>query len=232
MELVFIPGGEFKMGGPGEFDGKPIHEQQVKGFWLGKYEVTNEQYGKFIVAARTSRKATGHREPSFWDIAKYNQPKHPVVGVSWDDAVAYCKWAGGRLPTEAEWEYAARGGKQFEYATSTGKLSPDLANYEGVEGKDKWEYTSPVGSFPPNPFGLYDMSGNVWEWCSSLYEPYPYKADDGREDLESRGPRVLRGCAFNVIRRYGRCAVRRRDYPHYRFFGIGFRLCASPFQSL
>jgi len=122
-----------------------------------------------------------------WDNDRYNGPRHPVAGVSWRDAVAYCKWAGGRLPTEAEWEYAACGGRQYEHGTSTGRLSDRLANTGRGPG------TTPVGSYPPNPFGLYDMCGNVYEWCSSLCKPYPYRSDDGREDPGADGGRVMRG---------------------------------------
>jgi len=219
-ELVFISGGAFKMGGTGEHDGKPVHEQQVEGFWLGRSEVTNAQYGKFL-------EATDHRVPRYWDDDKYNQPDQPVVSVTWHDAIAYCNWAGVRLPTEAEWEYAARGGKQYEYGTSTGELSHDLANYEGSGGKDTWnDRTAPVGSFPANPFSLYDMCGNVLEWCSSLYKPYPYKADDGREDVAAEGWRVLRGGAFDSTL-LARCVYRDRSDPDNRDPHVGFRLCAS-----
>jgi len=219
-ELVFVPGGTFTMGGAEKFDGKPIHDQQVEGFWLGKHEVTNGQYRRFV-------KATGHRAPKSWNDSRFNQPKHPV-GVDWHDAVTYCKWAGGRLPTEAEWEYAARGGKQHEYGTATGERNHDLANTLGVDGKDKWEFNSPVGSFPPNPFGLYDMCGNRWEWCSSLDKPYPYKADDGREDLRRRGRRVLRGGAsHNDSDYFGRCALRYTQFPDDEAASTGIRLAAT-----
>ena len=111
-------------------------------------------------------------------------------------------------------------------------MSHALANYDGVEGKDKWERASPVGSFFPNPLGLCDMCCNVWEWCSSLEEPYPYKADDGREDPQGKEPRVLRGGAFYGNPRVARCAYRYESNPGSRYDSIGFRLCASPFQSL
>ena len=249
-EMVFIPGGEFMMGANrpvlarlpfGLLDripwvGEGIHERAlvaenasprhrvvVDGFWVYAYEVTNEQYAKSI-------QVTGRREPPCWGDCRFNQPRQPVVGVSWHDAVAYCEWAGGRLPTEAEWEYVARGGKQYEYATSTGKLTHHTAeaNIAGTGGMDKWERSSPVGSFPANPFGLYDLSGNVYEWCSSLYEPYPYKVDDGRENVKDEARiRVLRGGAFLSPHWLASTAVRIRDGPANRHYLIGFRVCAS-----
>jgi iron(II)-dependent oxidoreductase len=113
--------------------------------------------------------ATDYEAPSYWNDSKFNAPNHPVVGVSWDDAVAYANWAGKRLPTEAEWEKSARGGlvgKKYPWGDT---LTHDDANYSGTGGKDKWEHTSPVGSFASNGYGLYDMAGNVWEWCADWY---------------------------------------------------------------
>jgi len=111
--------------------------------------------------------ATGHREPPFWHtpILPENEPTHPVVGVAWHDAMAYAKWAGGRLPTESEWEYAARGGLSDKRYPWGNRMNHDDANYEGIGGKDEWRFTAPVRSFAANGYGLYDMAGSVWEWC-------------------------------------------------------------------
>ena len=126
-------------------------------FYMDVYEVTVGQYKQFV-------NATGHGPLS--DISKYSPAdNYPVVSVNWNDAKAYCDWAGKRLPTEVEWEYAARGGllgKQYPWGDN---IMRDLANYKGIGGKDKWEYCAPVGSFNPNGYGLYDMAGNVGEWC-------------------------------------------------------------------
>ncbi len=166
--MVLIPAGEFQMGSNyGDGDEKPVHTVYLDAFYIDKYEVTNAQYKKFM-------DATGYKAPEYWNDPDLNKPDHPVVGVSWYDAVAYAEWAGKRLPTEAEWEKAARGGlvgKRYPWGDS---ISHDDANYDGTGGKDRWEYTSPVGSFAPNGYGLYDMAGNVWEWCSDWYYRFYY----------------------------------------------------------
>ena len=121
--------------------------------------------------------ATGHRKPAFFHQA-LTQPNHPVVGVSWRDALAYAKWTGKRLPTEAEWEKAARGGVEGLRYPWGNEITHDDANYDGISGRDGWEFTSPVGSFPPNGNGLYDMGGNVWELCLDEFKEgfYPSSA--------------------------------------------------------
>ena len=220
--MVWIPGGKFMMARDTREENNMGHPVAVEGFWLGRYEVTNEQYALFL-------QATEYWEPDFWDDPDYNQPKSPVVGITWEDALAYCEWAGVRLPTEAEWEYAAAAGeKQYPYGTATGELNHDLANYAGVRGKDRWEYTSPVGSFSPNPFGLCDMAGNAWEWCSSIMKPLPYLQTDGREDLEeTRELRIMRGGAWVYGSDY--CHVSDRHYHRQdlRFDYAGFRVALS-----
>jgi len=162
-------------------------------------------------------KATGQPKPVYWEDANFNDPKQPVVAVSWDDAQAYCKWAGARLPTEAEWEYAARAGKQFEYGTATGQLEPQLANY--FSGRSK-----PVGSYPPNPFGLYDLAGNACEWCADWYDKYP--GAQVTSDAFGQRFRVQRGGSWGSDVCLLRCSDRSRGTAVGRFDSVGFR-CVS-----
>ena len=193
-------------------------------FWLYRYEVTNSQYAQFLAQ-------TGHPPQTFWNNwspdlrARFSQPDQPVPGVTWYDARAYCEWAGARLPTEAEWEYAARAGQQLEHPTATGVLSPQLASVFG-EG-DGYEYAAPVGRFPPNPFGLYDLCGNVFEWCSSKGWSYPYRSDDGREDPGGTDTRVSRGggCYYTWFALWYRSSWRNHAGPGTASYAIGFR-CA------
>ncbi|MCX8035738.1 MAG: formylglycine-generating enzyme family protein [Candidatus Sumerlaeia bacterium] len=221
--LVFIAGGEFTMGSDkGDEDEKPPHKVTVKSFWLGKYEVTNRQFAPFYDLGEVP-------EPLHWGEVGYNDPQQPIVGLIWESAVSYCKWAGLRLPSEAEWEYAAAAGKQFEYPTATGAISHDLANIRGVGGKDKWEGPAPVGQFPPTPFGLYDMAGNAWEWTSSIWKPYPYVTDGSREnfDEDNREMQVMRGGSWGYSESYCRTARRRRFASWLTYDWAGFRVACD-----
>jgi formylglycine-generating enzyme required for sulfatase activity len=219
--LVWIPGGEFIMGrDDGPEDEKPAHKQVVQGLWMGRYEVTNAQYTKFMQGQPV-------RPPMFWEDANYNQPDQPVVGVTWMEAKAYCDWAAVRMPTECEWEYAAAGGKQLKYPTATGEISHDLANFRGTGGRDKWEYTSPVGSFPANPFGLYDMAGNGWDFTFTRFAAYPYSATDGRE-VDQRGSlRELRGGCWFYPAEYCLTTQRHRFASHLRYDYSSIRVALS-----
>ena len=186
--MVQIPAGEFQMGSNDGYNNeKPVHTVYLNAFYIDRYEVTNAQYKKFM-------DAKGYKAPT-WNYSNFNAPNQPVVGVSWNDAIAYAEWADERLPTEAEWEKSARGGlvgKKYPWGDN---LTHNDANYWGTSGKDKWKYASPVGSFAPNGYGLYDMAGNVWEWCADWYnESYytnsPRQNPTGPSSGESR---VARG---------------------------------------
>ena len=250
MEFVWVEGGCYEMGdtfGDGDSNEKPVHTVCVDGFWMGKYEVTVGQYLRCV--------DDGACPPPEWleKGSKYNihtgssnyykkmgysltGKNYPIVGVSWNNAKAFAAWLSRktgrpfRLPTEAEWEYAARSrGRKVKYATSTGNLSHDLANYSGTGGRDRWKYTSPAGSFPPNPLGLYDMSGNVWEWCEDIYSGKAYKYHSRNNPIYtgSGSNRVIRGGSWNYIPRSVRCANRYDYTPGYRDFNLGFRLASE-----
>jgi len=219
--LIWIPGGEFTMGSDrGQEDERPAHKVTVQGFWLGKLEVTNEQYRRFL-------RAEGATRPYHADDPNYSDPNQPVVGVTWREAEDYCQWAGLRLPTEAEWEYGARAGTTAEYPTQAGTISHALGNVRGVAGPDKWECTSPVGRFPPNALGLYDMAGNAWEWTSSAFLPYPYKDDDEHEGQKPGVLRVLRGGAWCFPPEYCRTTHRHRFAAHLRCDYPGIRVAMT-----
>jgi len=211
----------------------------VEAFYLDRYEVTNALFEMFIKA--TGHRTRAEREGWGWVLvrnvngATWRAPTgpgstavstHPVVQVSWEDAKAYCQWAGKRLPTEAEWEYAARGtdGRKYPWGNSFESNRADFSNR-----------VAPVGSYPSgaSPFGILDMAGSVYEWVSSLYKPYPYSATDGREDPNASGERVLRGGAWDMGSEDGpekiRFAGRGAYEPFFSTEYIGFR-CAQEVQ--
>ena len=220
--MVLIPVGEFEMGSnDGKDDEKPVHTVYLDAFYIDKYEVINEQYKKFM-------DATGHKAPGFWNDSKLNDPKQPVMAVDWDDANAYAEWAGKRLPTEAEWEKSARGGLVGKKYPLGDTLTHDDANYFGTGGKARWEYTAPVGSFAPNGYGLYDMAGNVSEWCADWYdESYYTNSPKQNPTGPSSGKwRVLRGGSWYDSDDAILCvAYRSYDYyfPTNVYLHVGFR---------
>jgi formylglycine-generating enzyme required for sulfatase activity len=198
LPYTWIEPGEFWMGAApddteAEADEKPRHRVRITmGFWLGETPVTVASYKRFA-------QDKGRKMPPAPDFnSEWNKDDHPVVSVTWDDATAYCEWAGGRLPTEAEWEYAARGGKDGLKYPWGNEITPQNANYSGSKRKG----TSPVHSYPPNAWGLYDMAGNVWEWIADWYGKDYYASLTSHTPPENpRGPqsgtvRVLRGGSF------------------------------------
>ncbi len=221
-KMVVIPAGRFRMGdiqGDGDDDEKPVHRVSIKQFAMGKYEVTFAEYDQFAEA--TSRNKA--------DDSGWGRGNRPVINVSWDDAVAYAEWLSQqtgkeyRLPTEAEWEYAARAGTDTKYWWGN-DIGSNKANCYGDRCGDRFEYTSPIGSFTANPFGLYDTVGNVYEWTCSEYEnEYSGKEKQCISKNRARLP-VIRGGSWLNVPRGVRAASRYWGSHDYRNSGVGFRL--------
>lgn len=219
--LVLIPGGEFVMGTGGEGDNSPEHKVRIDPFYIDKYEVTNARYYKFC-------EETGRDLPEFWGMEKFHcgleYPDHPVVGVSWYDASAYAEWAGKRLPSEAEWEYAARGSLPGKKFPNGNKLDKDAANF-------KSDGTAPVGSYPPNQYGLHDMAGNVVEWVNDFYDKDYYKVSphDNPKGPEEGKFHVIRGGGWHSGKSCVTVDRRNCLIPGWVDFNVGFR-CAKDFK--
>jgi formylglycine-generating enzyme required for sulfatase activity len=194
-------------------DEKRVHRVTMSSFWMDGYEVTVEQFRRFCTE-------TGRQFP---EQPSWNGENHPVVNVTWDDANAYCEWAGERLPTEAEWEYAARGGLEGKKYPWGDSFDSSKANRDGKE--DGYEYTSPVGSFPANGYGLHDMAGNAREWCRDWYGDYSPGSGSNPQGPASGDMRVLRGGSWDDIPKTLRVSCRDGNYPDSRS-DIGFR-CAK-----
>jgi len=237
-EMIAIPACDFTMGGTdaNAFDNeKPVGKVFVAAFHMGKYEVTNAQFAAFLNAngGRTKDDSgddwvdVHHSDFQLAQEGRQWKPKvgkehHPVVDVTWFGATAYAQWAGARLPTEAEWEKAARGtdGRTYPWGS---KWDPSKGNFTGQ--------TAAVGTFPgdKSPYGCMDMGGNVCEWVSSQYRPYPYRSDDGREDLNDKtARRVIRGGDVNYDGgQLARAAYRSRLEPAHGYGVLGFRLART-----
>ena len=204
--MVLISAGGFQIGSEYGHASGPAHTAHVDAFYIDIYEITNAQYQKFI-------SATGHREPAWWLHAEYNRPNQPVVGVSWDDAKAYCRWTNKRLPTEVEWEKAGRGGLEGLRYPWRGAINEHLANYNYAIGKPM-----PVGNYEPNGYRLYDVIGNVAEWCADVYDTTGFSS--GRW-------RIVRGGSWSDDVPSLGCAVRDHEPPKLRYDFIGFRCVQS-----
>ncbi|MCP3920020.1 MAG: SUMF1/EgtB/PvdO family nonheme iron enzyme [bacterium] len=210
-DLVRIPAGTFLMG-----ENEEQHEVELAEFHLATHPVTNEQYARFLKANPDAS------EPEVWGDSRYNQPNQPVVGVSWDEANAYCDWAGLVLPTEAQWERACRAETTTTYWSGDDEADLDRV---GWYGKNSGGRLHPVAEKPPNPFGLYDVHGNVWEWCLDWYGGYEKqpRPGDGARHLEGGSHRVYRGGSFADGALLARSAYRYYAPPGSRLDALGFR---------
>ena len=255
--MALIPGGTFRMGADSEFPFEgPVHPVTVKGFWMDKHEVTVAEFGRFVKATGYKTEAEKYGWGGVFDPkvgswtkgdgadwrfpdgpGKPAQPEEPVTQVSHADAAAYARWAKKRLPTEAEWEYAARGGQSGQTYIWGDDLRPKgktVANWwqgtfpERDTGEDGYHGRAPVGKYAPNRYGLYDMAGNVWEWCADWFGDEYYRQSPATDPA---GPaqgeeRVIRGgswmCSENYCRGF-RAAARSRSAPDSGLNNLGFR---------
>ncbi len=227
--------------------GTPQHTITLAEYAISRYPIINAEFAHFVEgggydereywteAGWQHKERESWTQPGFWEDAQWNAPSQPVVGVSWYEAFAYCRWLSAktgrdyRLPTEAEWEKAARGTEGRRYPWGNEWDASRCNNSE--TGLNR---TTPVGQYPDgdSPDGVSEMVGQVWEWCSSKYggtdesKPqfgYPYRPDDGREELEGVSTRILRGGAWNDGVGWSRCDNRRGVVPWNRDFDRGFR---------
>lgn len=251
--MARVPGGPFTMGADrvGEGDEHPAHEVTIPAFFLDLTEVTNEAWARCLLAkACPPPDATSARKNGFGGDEAFRGPKQPVSAVSWDEARAYCAWLGKRLPTEAEWEKAARSADRRRFPWGNDEPTPAHAVFSGTG------ITQPVGTHPlgDGPYGHHDLAGNVWEWVEDVYDPYAYKrpgaasgkggtceqAHEACDDLRAHGKkgftgsnpipteceRVLRGGAFNYPGPGLRASNRVHHPGRYHLVMSGFR-CAK-----
>ena len=228
MEMVLVPSGEFLMGSPageGDDDEHPQHRVMLDGFWIDRTEVNNAQYGKCV-------KAGACRASGCADESNFNGANQPVVCVGWEQAKDYCHWAGGRLPTEAGWEKAARGTDGREYPWGDEEATCERANYDGCVGRTWAVGSKPAGA---SPYGALDMAGNVQEWVADRYGAGYYARSPQRNPTgpgpDSGDARVVRGGSWNYSRNLVRSAYRDYIAPTYTNLNIGFRCSVSSTSS-
>lgn len=229
-EFVRIPGGTFTMGSPpgvGDYDERPCQEITLDSFSFGRYPATNAQYERFL------HENPDVPKPEYWGDRRFNQPQQPVVGVSWYEAKNFCNWLGPNvtLPTEAQWEYACRAGTTTRY--SFGEDAAALDHF-GWYKENSGSQSQPVGQKEPNPFGLYDMHGNVFEWCEdrtnsnagradSYKNTKPRSVDGLRQRPRRFAYRIIRGGSWNVDSTETRSACRYTFDHVVRDNEVGFR---------
>jgi eukaryotic-like serine/threonine-protein kinase len=247
-EMMLVPAGEFLMGSSdadpkASDDEKPQHTVYLDAFWIDRTEVTNVQYAQFLNALGTHTGACGgqdcaetKREDKYSHILRSSQDgrylvesgfkDHPVTQVSWYGAQAYCTWVGVRLPTEAEWEKAARGADGRSYPWGNDPPDCDKTQYGDCSGM-----TEPVGSKPSgaSPYGVLDMAGNVWEWVADWYDSAYYGSSPARNPPgpDSGERKTFRGGSWGYLPTFIRTTDRARNRPTYAGFNVGFRCAAT-----
>jgi len=225
--MVSIPAGLFTRGTiAGGFDEQPVKRVRLDGYAIDKYEVTNHQYAAFVAA--TNHRKAGPPSRYAKNMARMRGANQPVVYVSWNDADAYCRWKGKRLPTEAEWEKAMRGGDKRLWPWGN-EVDPLATNW--AVARDGYDVTAPVGSFPRDvsPFGVADGAGNVIEWVADWYgeDVYGTPADRNPKGPEFGTYKVLRGGAYTTSGTDVRVTSRSKMVPDFRDETIGFRCAVS-----
>lgn len=227
--MVLVPAGTFTMGAPdeiGDKDEHPQHDVHLKDFYMDQYEVTVERYQRFL-------NENNRAEPKYWDqVVLSRDGQKPVVGIAWHDARDYCQWAGKRLPTEAEWEKAARGTDHRTYPWGNDAPNSSIAHFGKVYEPEKTyeEKLKEVGSFDhgQSPYGVYDMVGNVWEWVEDWYGKDYYQKSPGKNPLgpSSGEMKVIRGGSWYSDQRFLRSTLRGWFLPTSRIASYGGR-CAK-----
>ena len=238
--MGLIPGGEFKMGSNNTSTKQPVHIVHLDAFYMDQHEVTNAEYKAFVLASpewQKERIDRGLHEGTYledWNGNSYPEGKadHPVIWVSWYAVLAYAEWTGKRLPTEAEWEFAARDGLANQNYPWGSSIDVSRANYNENVGS-----TTAVGTYPANNYGLYDMAGNVWEWCLDQYQSDFYRNSPHRNPIAGathiqdmiddfknvHTPRVVRGGSLCTEHQSVEVSTPAESPPRYADFDLGFR---------
>ena len=240
MVMVYVPGGEFEMGSTDSPLEQPVHPVAVDAFWIDRAEVSNRQYQGCVEAGMCPEPRCWAGGDSIWEDSNFNGAEHPVLCVNWLEAKGYCEWVGARLPTEAEWEYAARGpeGRQYTWGD---RLEGRVANFCDVNCPknyadsafdDGYAYTAPAGSYPDGASwcGAEDLSGNVWEWVSDWMGKYPAERQVNPKGPPSGIQHVIRGGAWDTMQVDMRSAARKGAREYFELSYLGFRCAASASQ--